>query len=136
MDLPQETIDRLIEAATAVRDRAYAPYSEFAVGSALLGADGRIFVGCNVENASFGLTICAERNAIASAVAQGVHEFEALVIITDTSPPASPCGACRQVLTEFGDFPVLLVNPAGEARSSSIAELQPRPFRSDSLRKD
>jgi cytidine deaminase len=136
MDLDRETTDKLIDAATAVRERAYAPYSNFAVGAALLGTDGSVFVGCNVENASFGLAICAERSAIASAVAQGVHEFEALVVVTDSSPPAAPCGACRQVLTEFGDFPVLLVNPAGESRSSSIAELQPHPFRGDSLRKD
>jgi cytidine deaminase len=136
VDLPQDTIDRLVEAATAVRGRAYAPYSDFAVGAALLAADGRVFVGCNVENASYGLTTCAERNAVAAAVADGAKPFDALVIVTDASPPAAPCGACRQVLTEFGDFPVLLVNLDGQSRSTSVLELQPRPFRGDSLRKE
>jgi cytidine deaminase len=136
VDLPQETVDRLIDAATAVREHAYAPYSEFSVGAALLAADGRVFVGCNVENASYGLTICAERNAVAAAVAEGATNFDALVIVTEVSPPAAPCGACRQVLTEFGNFPILLVNPAGETSSSSVLQLQPRPFQSDSLRKE
>jgi cytidine deaminase len=90
-------------------------------------------VGCNVENASFGLTVCAERNAVAAAVAAGSSRFRGLVVVTDTSPPAAPCGACRQVLAEFGDFPVVLVNPAGERRSTSVSELQPRPFLGDSL---
>ena len=136
MDLDQQTIDRLVEAATDVRGRAYAPYSNFAVGAALLAADGRVFVGCNVENASYGLTTCAERNAVAAAVADGATLFEALVIVTDASPPAAPCGACRQVLTEFGDFPILLVNPDGQSRPTSVSELQPQPFRGDSLRKE
>jgi cytidine deaminase len=136
MDLDQDIIDRLLAAATDVRGRAYAPYSNFAVGAALLAADGRVFVGCNVENASYGLTTCAERNAVAAAVADGATLFEALVIVSDASPPAAPCGACRQVLTEFGDFPILLVNPDGQSQSTSVLKLQPRPFRGDSLRKE
>lgn len=128
-DLEPELVERLIRAAEAARDNAHAPYSRYRVGAALVTVDGRVFSGCNVENASFGLSVCAERNAVAAAVAAGAREFRLLVVVTDSSPPAAPCGACRQVLAEFGSFLVLLVNPAGERLASSVAELQPRPFR-------
>ena len=96
-----QDFEPLIEAALKVREHAYAPYSEFAVGAAVLTEDGNIFVGCNVENASYGLAICAERNAIASAIAAGKRKFVAVAIAA--TPLASPCGACRQFIFEFGD---------------------------------
>lgn len=128
-----EMIERLIGVAVAARDQAYAPYSDYRVGAALATTGGRIFSGCNVENASYGLSVCAERNAIAAAVVAGERNFAALVVITDSSPPAAPCGACRQTFVEFGDFHVLLVNSAGERVVTSVAELQPHPFRGDVL---
>ncbi len=94
--------ERLIEMAWEARENAYAPYSNFKVGAALLSTDGQIFPGCNVENISYGLTNCAERVAIGAAVAQGVKSFERVVVVADTTEPISPCGACRQVLAEFG----------------------------------
>ena len=120
--------DRLIEKAAVVRARSYAPYSKFHVGAALLDDRGAVYGACNVENASYGLSVCAERHAVAAAVAAGSRTFRALVVITPTSPPGSPCGACRQVLSEFGDFPILLVNPAGERVETSVAELLPMAF--------
>ena len=115
----------LIPIAWDVRDRAYAPYSKFKVGAALLGADGVIYRGCNVENLSFGLTICAERNAVAQAVAAGCREFTALVVVADTREPVSPCGACRQVMAEFGDFPILMVTRA-TSEETTLGILLPR----------
>lgn len=100
----------LVDAAWEARNAAYAPYSNFAVGAALLAADGRIFVGCNVENISYGLTNCAERVAIGAAVAAGVREFVAVAVVADTAVPISPCGACRQVLAEFHVPRVMLAN--------------------------
>ena len=100
--------DTLIQAAIAVRERAYAPYSNFRVGSALVTPDGQLFVGCNVENASYGLAICAERAAICAAVAAGHQQFAAVAVAS--SGGVSPCGACRQVLMEFGDMSVILVD--------------------------
>jgi cytidine deaminase len=116
---------KLIPAAWEVRERAYAPYSKFHVGAALLGADGVIYQGCNVENLSFGLTICAERNAIAQAVAAGCREFQALVVVADTHAPVSPCGACRQVMAEFGDFPILMAT-FDTSEETSVGILLPR----------
>ena len=115
----------LIPVAWAVRDRAYAPYSKFHVGAALLGADGVVYQGCNVENLSFGLTICAERNAIAQAVAAGCREFSALVVVADTREPVSPCGACRQVMAEFGDFPILMATRE-TTEETTVGALLPR----------
>src|SRR4051794_3476136 len=108
LDMPID-IDwaRLADAARAASAAAYCPYSRFAVGAAVLAADGRVFNGCNVENASFGLTICAERNAIAQAVAAGVREIVAVCVHTPTATPTPPCGACRQVIVEFGRAEVL-----------------------------
>ena len=128
MELSEQIIDRLVAAATAARERAYAPYSNFAVGAALLLPDGRIIPGCNVENASYGLAICAERSAVSAAIASGVQRFDAIAVVADCSPPASPCGACRQVLSEFGDFPVVLANLAGERELASVRDLLPGAF--------
>jgi cytidine deaminase len=129
------TIDweNLIEKAMAVRHNARAPYSDFRVGAALLDDRGVIHAGCNVENVSYGLSVCAERHAVAAAVAAGSTVFRALVVVTDVSPPGSPCGACRQVLAEFGDFPILLVNPDGERVETSVGELLPMAFTPDNL---
>ena len=127
-ELTEEKITQLVDAALAVRSRARAPYSEFLVGAAILDPEGRIHVGCNVENASYGLSVCAERHAVAAAVAAGACGVEALAVATGTSPPVSPCGACRQVLAEFGDFPIVLANPDGEQKITSVAELLPDAF--------
>jgi cytidine deaminase len=119
--------DELVRAASQARQRAYAPYSRFLVGAAVRTRSGRIFTGCNVENASSGLTVCAERVAIWKAVAEGERELEAIVVITETG--ATPCGACRQVLSEFAeDMPVLVIDTQGNAWSSSLGELLPAPF--------
>ncbi len=117
----------LIEAARQARERAYAPYSRFSVGAALRTKSGRVFTGCNVENLSFGLTICAERVAVGAAVAAGEREFEALAVVADSREPVTPCGACRQVLAEFSTtLPVCSANMEGAIYESSIAELLPR----------
>lgn len=122
--------DRLYEAARDVRQRAHAPYSRFQVGSALLVADGRVFVGCNVENRSYGLCICAERSAMTAAVAAGGRDLRAVVVVTDLSPPALPCGMCRETLNEFGqdDLPIMVANLAGERTIYTLRELHPAPF--------
>lgn len=115
----------LVEAAWEAREMAYAPYSKFQVGAALLAKDGRIFLGCNVENISYGLTNCAERVAIGAAIAAGLREFVAVAVVADTGVPISPCGACRQVLAEFGVPKILLVNRS-ECIEFTLAELLPR----------
>ena len=116
----------LIDAAIEARLAAYAPYSKFQVGAALLCKNGEVFTGCNVENLSYGLTICAERNAIFAAVAAGQQKFQAIAIAADTEKAISPCGACRQVMCEFGDFPVILTNTQNEVVESTVGELLPR----------
>jgi cytidine deaminase len=123
---------QLIDAALAMRERAYAPYSHFLVGAAVLTASGQIFRGCNVENASYGLTLCAERGALVSAVAGGETEFVAMAVAT--SGGASPCGACRQFAAEFrGDLPVLIVDADQpvRVRETNLAELLPEQFHLD-----
>ena len=115
----------LIVAATEARLAAYAPYSNFRVGAAVLAADGRVFPGCNVENLSYGLTICAERNALFYAVASGARDFKALAVVADSVEPVSPCGACRQVMAEFGDFLVVSATLSGNTFESSVASLLP-----------
>lgn len=117
--------DRWTEQAWKVRERAYAPYSKFAVGAVLIAKNGGVFEGCNVENLSYGLTMCAERVAIGAAVAAGVTEIVAVVVVADTKEPISPCGACRQVLAEFGNPEVLLVGQTG-SESFRLSELLPR----------
>ena len=126
--MDQRKVDQLVAAALDVRSRAYAPYSGYAVGAALLAADGRVFVGCNVENASYGLGVCAERNAVAAAVAAGCRQFAGIAVATASDPPATPCGACRQVLGEFGDFPVVLAGAGGSRRSTTVGALLPDAF--------
>jgi len=119
----------LVQSARAVRGRAYAPYSRFQVGAALLGSSGEVFTGCNVENASFGLTVCAERNAIAAAIAAGQRSFDAIAIASGVAPPAPPCGACRQVLSEFApEIKVILVSTSGPAQRMKLSKLLPHRF--------
>ena len=126
--MDQQQIDELVTAAAAVRERAHAPYSGYPVGAAVLTTDGRVFVGCNVENASYGLSVCAERNALAAAVAAGCRELAGVAVVTSSSPPAAPCGACRQVLAELGNCEVVLANPVGERRLTTVHELLPDAF--------
>lgn len=120
----------LIEAALNARQNAYAPYSRYAVGAAVLTHDGAIFAGCNVENASYGLSICAERNAIFQAIAAGARHIQMVLVVTEDG--GSPCGACRQVIQEFADDPaslmVLMMNAQGEITARSLSELLPYPF--------
>jgi cytidine deaminase len=119
----------LIAAAAAVREHAFAPYSRFKVGSAVRGSSGRIHTGCNVESASFGLTCCAERVAVFKAVSEGETELVAVAVVTGVSPPAAPCGACRQVLFEFGrDMAVIRANLTGERIDAVMADLLPDGF--------
>lgn len=121
--------DELIEAARSARQNAYAPYSKFAVGAALKTKSGKVFTGVNVENASFGLTLCAERSAIVSAVSAGEQEFSSIAVVADTDGPVSPCGACRQVLAEFGlEWRVLLSNLNGHNQELKVGDLLPGAF--------
>jgi cytidine deaminase len=124
--------DELIGLARDVRARAHAPYSGFRVGAALLAQDGRVFTGVNVENASIGLSVCAERNAIGRAVAEGATGFAKLAIVTDaTDEPTMPCGVCRQVIWEFAhDLPIIVESGLGTRVHTTIEELFPRPFTS------
>jgi cytidine deaminase len=115
----------LVDEAWMARARAYAPYSKFQVGAALLSEDGRVFHGCNVENLSYGLTHCAERVAIGAAVAAGIRRFVAVAVVADTAVPISPCGACRQVLAEFG-VPLVVLANRSERLEFSLDQLLPR----------
>lgn len=125
--ITNEQKKQLIEAACAAREQAYAPYSNYAVGAALLLADGRIITGCNVENASYGLSNCAERTAVFKMVSEGTREFVAAAVCTENG--GSPCGACRQVLTEFaGDVPILLTDHQGDFRETTTHTLLPDHF--------
>ena len=127
-------MEKLIEAATRARQRAHAPYSGFPVGAALLTTGGRIFTGCNVENSSYGLSICAERVALFNALAAGCRKFEMLAVVADTQKPCPPCGACRQVLLEFcSELRVIMANLEGETRELGLDELLPAAFSSREL---
>ncbi|AVX30447.1 cytidine deaminase [Carboxydocella thermautotrophica] len=129
MKLTEQQIQQLISEAIAAQQKAYAPYSHFRVGAALLGKSGRIYQGCNVENASYGLTNCAERTAIFRAVAEGERDFVALALVGDIAEPCSPCGACRQVMVEFNpDLQVIMAAPDGSYRLTTAAQLLPGFF--------
>ena len=126
----------LIQKAKEAKEQAYAPYSGFHVGAALLCKDGTIFTGCNIENSAYGPTNCAERTAIFKAVSEGFREFEAIAIISDSKQPTAPCGVCRQVMAEFCDpetFRIILMNGAGEIREYLLKELLPLGFTGKAL---
>lgn len=123
------TRTELVALALAAREHAYAPYSRFKVGAALVTASGRVFTGCNVENASYSHTCCAERTAVFKAVSEGERDIVGIAIVTDTLPPASPCGSCRQVLHEFGaDAFVVCANTQGDERHSTVRTFLPEGF--------
>lgn len=122
-------MDPLISAAAAVRENAHAPYSGFKVGAAVADSAGRIHTGCNVENATYGLTLCAERVAIFKAVSEGARGFTRVAVVADTDVLTPPCGACRQILWEFcGDVEIVLANLRGKAETHRLGDLFPRPF--------
>lgn len=126
------TQDELIASATAARERAYAPYSNFKVGAALLGKSGRVYTGCNVENAAYGPSMCAERTAVFKAVSEGEREFEAIAVVTGNG--VSPCGTCRQVMMEFApDMTVVISDTRGNARATTVRDLLPDGFTPDQL---
>lgn len=129
MNLSEEIFDRLLAASKEAARQAYCPYSHFPVGAAVLSSDGEIFSGCNIENASSGLTICAERVAVFRAVLAGKRSFRAVVVYTPTASPTAPCGACRQVLAEFGDIPLIVsCCDSSQRLQSSLSELFPFAF--------
>jgi cytidine deaminase len=123
-------IQVLIQQAIEARKQAYAPYSKFHVGAAILTKQGEVFLGCNIENASYGLSNCAERTALFKAVSEGKTEIAAIAVVGDTEGPISPCGACRQVIAEFctQDTPVILANMKGNFQVTSVSELLPGGF--------
>ncbi len=122
-------MDPLISAALQARENAHAPFSKFKVGAALEDANGRIHSGCNVENATFGLTVCAERIAVFKAISEGARGFKRVAVVADTETLTPPCGACRQILWEFcGDIEIVLANLSGKAETLRLGGLLPRPF--------
>ncbi len=127
--IDDSTWEMLADTARDVHGNAYVPYSKFAVGAALLTQSGKVITGCNVENATIGATVCAERTAIGCAVTAGETDFRALCVVTAVDPPAAPCGICRQVLAEFcDDLPMMLVSPEGRRRFTTLDELLPMRF--------
>lgn len=132
--ISKEQMQRLLETAKAYRDRAYAPYSGFAVGAALLGASGKVYGGCNVENASYPATRCAEQTAVQKAVSEGERQFAAIAVIADGEDVPAPCGVCRQVLSEFGSSVwVIMGNLRGKVETARLDALLPRAFTRDNL---
>lgn len=124
----------LVEAAREARERAIAPYSKFRVGAALETADGTIITGCNIENASYGLTVCAERVALLKALSDGHRSFTRIVVVADTPSPTPPCGPCRQLLWEYcGDLPVILADLSAVTATHQLSALFPMPFDKRSL---
>jgi cytidine deaminase len=122
-------MNKLLEAALAARENAHAPFSKFKVGAAIEDETGRIFTGCNVENATYGLTICAERVAVFKAISEGAREFRKIAVAADTDVLTPPCGACRQILWEFcGDAELTLINLKGKTEVLRMKDLFPRPF--------
>ena len=131
----KHTEKELIDAAADVRKRAYAPYSNFKVGAAVETEDGAIYTGCNVESASYGLTVCAERGAIWKGISRGVTKFGRIAVVVDTEELTPPCGVCRQIIWEFcGDVPVILANLHGKTETIMMSELLPRAFDSKFLK--
>ncbi|KGR78532.1 cytidine deaminase [Ureibacillus manganicus] len=126
------TVDKntLLEQSKVAREKAYVPYSKFQVGAALLGEDGKIYHGCNIENSGYSMTNCAERTAFFKAISEGVTKFKAIAVVADTEGPCSPCGACRQVMSEFcaPDMPVYLTNLKGDVLETTVGELIPFAF--------
>lgn len=132
--IEESQLIELLECAKKAREAAYAPYSKFAVGAALLAKNGKIYTGCNIENSSYGLSICAERAALFKAVSEQVTEFVAIAIVADTKGPVSPCGACRQALAEFSpNLVVLMSNLEKERKLKSLVELLPEAFTNQDL---
>jgi cytidine deaminase len=126
--------ESLISAAKTARENAHAAYSNFRVGAGLRASSGRIFGGCNVENATYGLTVCAERVAIFKAISEGERGFDAIAVVTDTDALTPPCGACRQLIWEFcGNVPVILANLKGKVEIIPMKELFPKPFDASNL---
>ena len=127
---PRAALRKLLGAARSVRLRAYAPYSRFEVGAAVLADDGRVYAGCNVENSSYGLCLCAERNAMGQAIARGAKRIEAAAIVTSTRPPSPPCGMCLQTFVELGHpgMELLLASTAGDEEVVKLSDLMPRAF--------
>lgn len=121
-------IQKLMDCAIKARENAYSPYSHFAVGAALLCEDGTLYEGCNIENASYGLTNCAERTAIFKAVSEGHIKFKALAVVADTEGPCAPCGACRQVMAEFKIPLIIMGNLMGNIKMVTIEEVLPFSF--------
>ncbi|MBV9301021.1 MAG: cytidine deaminase [Acidobacteriaceae bacterium] len=122
-------MDNLIQAALEVRKLAHAPFSRFKVGAAIEDEKGRVFTGCNVENATYGLTICAERVAVFKAISEGAAKLKRVAVVADTDDPTPPCGACRQILWEFcGDAELIMANLAGKQETTTIKQIFPRPF--------
>jgi cytidine deaminase len=127
--LPAATVEQLILAARAVRERAYAPFSKFKVGVAIEDEGGAIYTGCNVENATYGLTMCAERVAVFKAISEGASKLVRVAVVADTEKLTPPCGACRQILWEFcGDADLILANLAGASERLRMSQIFPRPF--------
>ncbi|WGS63986.1 cytidine deaminase [Marinitoga aeolica] len=133
MKTNQEKVELLYEKAKEALNNSYSPYSKFKVGAALITKSGKIYTGTNVENASYGLSMCAERIAIFKAISEGEKDFETLVVIGDTEKPISPCGACRQVIAEFGVDEVILTNLKKDFKVMSVEELLPYGFSGEEL---
>ncbi|PQL21191.1 cytidine deaminase [Veillonella denticariosi JCM 15641] len=129
-----EVVGNLINTAVEARRQSYSPYSKFKVGAAVLGSDGMTYKGCNIENASYGLTNCAERSAIFNAVSHGCREFVAIAVVADTDGPCSPCGACRQVIAEFKIPYIVMGNLNGEYTVVTLRELLPYSFESADIK--
>jgi len=126
---------QLMEESKIAREKAYVPYSKFKVGAALLSKEGKVYHGCNIENAGYSMTNCAERTAMFKAVSEGVREFQSLAVVADTEGPVSPCGACRQVIAEFCEpnMPVYLINLKGDVQETTVAQLLPGAFSPEDL---
>lgn len=132
------SIEVMITEAKKARDKAYTPYSKFKVGAALRATDGKVYHGCNIENAAYSMCNCAERTALFSAYGQGVRDFDLLVVVADTDRPVSPCGACRQVIAELcsEDMKVILTNLQGDTQETTVAQLLPGAFLAGDLKEE